>query len=203
MKSSLLLLFFLSFTCIFSQSKKEETAEIHKFQKELNELYLDKEKSPLRGEDFTKFKAHPFFPINLKYRVKAQLIKTENPQPFDIPTSSGQTREYREYGKAHFTIDGKPYVLTVYQNLKLIQQEEYRNHLFLPFHDATNGEETYGGGKYLDLEIPEGNEIIIDFNQSYQPYCAYTAYGYSCPIVPQENSLPIRIPAGVKALKSK
>ena len=74
----------------------------------------------------------------------------------------------------------------------------YEDYLFLPFRDETNGTDTYGGGKYLDLRIPKGKEIVIDFNQSYQPYCAYNAYDYSCPIVPEENFLPVKIEAGVK-----
>ena len=191
------MLFLISVIFSFAQTKEERFLEIRKFQKEQNALYLNKEETPLRGDNFKNFKQHPFFPIDLKYSVEAQLIKAENPQPFEIPTSSGKTQQYREYGKAHFTIDGKPYVLTVYQNLRLIAMEKYRNHLFLPFRDATNGKETYGGGKYLDLEIPENNTIVIDFNQSYQPYCAYNAYDYNCPIVPQENTLPTEIRAGV------
>ena len=74
----------------------------------------------------------------------------------------------------------------------------YEDYLFLPCRDETNGTDTYGGGKYLDLRIPKGKEIVIDFNQSYQPYCAYNAYDYSCPIVPEENLLPVKIEAGVK-----
>lgn len=197
MKKYFALLFLFSFLMGFSQSQKEQLKQIRKFQKDLNKLYLNKDETPLRGDNFTHFKAHPFFPIDLKYRVKAILVKAENPQPFEIPTSSGRTQQYREYGKAYFTIDGKPYVLAIYQNLRLIATEKYRNHLFLPFRDATNGKETYGGGKYLDLEIPEGDTIVIDFNQSYQPYCAYNAYDYNCPIVPEENTLPVEIWAGV------
>lgn len=197
MKKYFALLFLFSFLMGFSQSQKEQLKQIRKFQKDLNKLYLNKDETPLRGDNFTHFKAHPFFPIDLKYRVKAILVKAENPQPFEIPTSSGRTQQYCEYGKAYFTIDGKPYVLAIYQNLRLIATEKYRNHLFLPFRDATNGKETYGGGKYLDLEIPEGDTIVIDFNQSYQPYCAYNAYDYNCPIVPEENTLPVEIWAGV------
>lgn len=51
--------------------------------------------------------------------------------------------------------------------------------------------------KYMDLKIPEGDTIILDFNTSYQPYCAYNAYDYNCPIVPDENRLPVEIRAGV------
>ncbi len=182
----------------FSQSKKLQIAEIEKFQKELNAEYRDAEETPLRGENFKNFKEHPFFPINLKYRVNAIFTKTEGAKPFELPTSSGKSKTYQEYGKVSFTLDGKSYTLTLYQSLSLMKKEEYKDYLFLPFRDSTNGKETYGGGKYLDLKIPKTNKIILDFNKSYQPYCAYNANDYNCPIVPQENWLQVRIEAGVK-----
>lgn len=193
----LVLIFLLASIFGFSQSKENQISEIKKFQKELNEGYTNPKETPLRGDNFTNFKQHPFFPIDLKYRVTAQLKRTENAEPFEIPTSSGRTQPYREYGKATFVIDGKSYVLTLFQNLNLIKRPEYKDHLFLPFRDETKGIETYGGGKYIDLRISKGDEIVIDFNQSYHPYCAYNAFDYSCPIVPDENFLPVRIEAGV------
>ena len=193
----LVLIFLIASIFGFSQSKENQIAELKKFQKELNEGYTNPKETPLRGDNFTNFKQHPFFPIDLKYRVTAQLKRTENAEPFEIPTSSGRTQPYREYGKSTFVIDGKSYVLTLFQNLNLIKRPEYKDHLFLPFRDETKGIETYGGGKYIDLRIPKGDEIVIDFNQSYHPYCAYNAYDYSCPIVPDENFLPVRIEAGV------
>lgn len=195
-KYSLILLFFP--LLIFSQKiDSREKVDIKNFQDELNAEYLNPKETPLRGEHLTNFKKHPFFPIDLKYRVTATLVKTEDAEPFDIPTSSGKTKKYRAYGKVNFELEGKPYTLTVYQSLDLIQQEKYRDYLFLPFRDATNGKETYGGGKYMDLKIPKGDLMVLDFNRSYQPYCAYNAYDYSCPVVPEENQLPIEIRAGV------
>lgn len=182
---------------IFSQKLSKEESEIKKFQKELNAEYLNPKETPLRGDNFKNFKQHPFFPINLKYRVTAKFEKTENAEPFDLPTSSGKTKPYREFGKATFQLDGKSYTLTLYQSLDLIKQKKYKDHLFLPFRDATNEKETYGGGKYLDLTIPKGKTIILDFNKSYHPYCAYNAYDYNCPVVPEENKLPVEIRAGV------
>lgn len=182
---------------IFSQKISKEESEVKKFQKELNEEYLNPKETPLRGDNFTNFRAHPFFPINSKYRVTAKFIKTENAEPFELPTSSGKTKSYKEYGKATFELDGNSYTLTLYQSLALIKQKKYKDHLFLPFRDATNEKETYGGGKYMDLTIPKGNTIVLDFNKSYQPYCAYNAYDYNCPIVPEENKLPVEIRAGV------
>lgn len=181
-----------------AQTEKENIASIKKFQKELNTEYLNPKESPLRGDNLKNFKKHPFFPINLKYRVTAKFVKTENPIPFELPTSSGKFKQYQEYGKATFELDGKSLTLTLYQSLDLMKMEKYKDYLFLPFRDETNEKETYGGGKYMDLKIPAGNEIILDFNQSYQPYCAYNAFDYNCPIVPAENKLPIRIEAGVK-----
>lgn len=180
-----------------AQTKKENLNAIKKFQKELNAEYLNPKESPLRGDNLTNFKKHPFFPANLKYRVTANFVKTENPVPFELPTSSGKFKQYQEYGKADFEIDGKKYTLTIYQSLDLMKMEQYKDHLFLPFRDETNGKETYGGGKYMDLKISNGNMIVLDFNLSYQPYCAYNAFDYNCPIVPEENKLPVRIEAGV------
>ncbi|AYZ10761.1 DUF1684 domain-containing protein [Chryseobacterium arthrosphaerae] len=193
-----ILLFLILPLCFFAQKKvSREEMEVRKFQKALNAEYLDPKETPLRGDNFKNFKEHPFFPFDMKYRVTAKFVRTQDPKPFDLPTSSGKTKSYQEYGKATFTLDGKPYTLTLYQSLDLIKQKKYRDYLFLPFRDATNEKETYGGGKYMDLKIPKGNTIILDFNQSYHPFCAYNAYDYNCPVVPEENKLPVEIRAGV------
>lgn len=215
MKKIILLLFAILPFFVFSQKKKLSgfkkqglktnvrtisdpvKFEIKKFQDDLNKEYLNAKETPLRGDNFKSFKAHPFFPIDLKYRVTADFVKNEDPKPFNLPTSSGETKSYQEYGKATFSLDGKSYTLTIYQSLDLMKTKKYKDHLFLPFRDETNQKETYGGGKYMDLKIPKENTIVLDFNQSYQPFCAYNAYDYSCPIVPQENKLPIEIKAGV------
>lgn len=195
-KSIILFLIFLSFTA-FSQTKKKEILEIKKFQNALNTEYLNKEETPLRGDNFSNFKSHPFFPIDLKYRVTADFRRSKDAVAFDLPTSSGKTKRYIEYGKATFKIEGKTFTLSIYQSLDLIKRPGFEDYLFLPFRDKTNTKETYGGGKYLDLRIPKSGKITIDFNQSYQPYCAYNAYDYNCPIVPESNLLPIEIKAGV------
>ena len=201
------LLLFLVSSFAFGQGLKNKTdkklfpaeiLEIEIFQKELNKEYKTEEETPLRDENFKKFKAHPFFPIDLTYRVKAKLVKTENAEPFEIPTSSGKTKKYREFGKVYFTLNEAEQVLTVYQSLALLDDPEYQDYLFLPFKDETNGKDTYGGGRYLDLRIPKNDELIIDFNKAYHPLCAYNATDYSCPIVPQNNWLQLPIEAGVK-----
>lgn len=196
-KLTLLLLMLIS-QLVSSQAVSGYTEEIRKFQAEIDREYKNAKESPLRGEHLANFTGHPFFPINSNYKVQAQFRKTPDAVPFNIPTSSGHARPYVEYGEADFSRDGKTYTLKIYQSLELVQKPEYKNHLFLPFRDATNGKETYGGGRYLDLEIPEGDVIVIDFNKAYQPYCAYNAYDYSCPVVPAGNTLPYSVMAGVK-----
>ncbi|MCQ4034567.1 DUF1684 domain-containing protein [Kaistella montana] len=190
-------LFILISTLGIAQTLKKQVLEIKKFQSALNQEYKNPKETPLRGDNYTNFRQHPFFPINLKYRVTAKFTKTENAVPFEIPTSLGKTKPYVEFGKVSFDLDAQTYVLTVYQSLDLRKKKGFEDYLFLPFRDGTNGKETYGGGKYMDLRIPKSNTIILDFNQSYQPYCAYNAYDYNCPTVPEGNFLPVRIEAGV------
>jgi uncharacterized protein (DUF1684 family) len=180
----------------FSQQQFDRLAS-ENFQTKLNAEFASKDKSPLMQKDRPGFKSLDFFPIDEKYFVVAELVRTENEKPFAMKTSTDRLPMYEKYGELYFQIDGKPVKLNVYRNLDLMKRDEYKDHLFLPFSDATNGNETYLGGRYIDLKIPSGNTIAIDFNQAYNPSCAYN-YIYSCPAVPHENVLDIAIRAGVK-----
>lgn len=199
MKAITITLFFLIIAVpkIQGQSYADE---IKKFQNDLDKEFLNPEESPLPKKDRKKFKGHNYFPVNEKYRVKAKFTKTEKPVMFQMKTTTDRLPAYDEYGVAEFQLDGIQYKLYLYQSHQLRQTKEYENYLFLPFTDLTNGAETYGGGRYIDLTIPTGDEIIIDFNKAYSPSCAYD-YKYSCPIPPAKNHLNLRVEAGVKNLK--
>ncbi len=172
--------------------------DISSFQKELNKEYKDPKKSPLEPKALKRFKEHDFFPVDLKYRVLAQLVVTENTPFFSMKTTTDRLPAYRKYGFIQFTIDGKDFQLPVYQSQDLMHTKTYEDYLFLPFTDLTNGSESYSGGRYLEVRIPkEGPEVVIDFNKAYNPYCVYNAR-YSCPIVPAENDMAIEILAGVR-----
>lgn len=177
--------------------EKFDSSSVEKFQKELNTEYADAKTSPLTAEDLAVFKALDFYPINEKFFVTAKFIRTENEKPFEMKTSTDRKPLYVKYGEAHFVIDGLNYKLNIYRNIELSKKEEYKDYLFLPFSDLTSGKESYIGGKYIDMKTPKGDTIIIDFNTSYNPYCAYN-HKYSCPKVPLENDLNIEIKAGVK-----
>ncbi|MND77928.1 hypothetical protein D3C80_696300 [compost metagenome] len=193
----LLLTLTLLLTGICLKAQTSYIEEIKHYQKELNEEFASPEKSPLTEEDRAKFKELPFFPINEAYKVEAKFIRTHNSVPFEMPTTTARKPVYEKYGEAHFKLNGKDLVLSIYQSHSLREKAEYKDHLFLPFMDLTNGKESYGGGRFLDLTIPEGDTIVIDFNKAYNPYCAYN-HKYSCPIPPKENDMNTEIKAGVK-----
>ncbi|RYD58985.1 MAG: DUF1684 domain-containing protein [Sphingobacteriales bacterium] len=165
-------------------------------RKHYKQEFITEERSPLKGND-TSFLS--FYTPDAKYRVMAKLKKTPEAQPFQMPTRSGKTKTYRQYGTLEFSINDTPQVLQVFQSIDLMKKDKkYEKHLFLPFTDATSSFGTYGGGRYIDLstdDITNNRTIVIDFNKCYNPYCAY-ATGYNCPIPPAENRLQIAITAG-------
>lgn len=170
------------------------------FQRSLNAEFKDASKSPLTEADRKEFEGLDFFKYDSTYVVQALFTRTENEQPFKMKTTTDRQPEYVKYGFVEFFLKGEIYQLNVYQGLDLKTEDGYEDYLFLPFLDETNGLESYGGGRYIDLRIPTGNTITIDFNSAYNPYCAYN-HKYSCPLVPRENYLKTRIEAGVKKFK--
>ncbi len=174
--------------------------ESKKAQEELNQAYLEEETTVLTAEDFEDFQGLEFFELTEEYIVEAEFIRTPEEKPFEMPTTTERTPEYVKYAELHFVLAGDSLQLNVYQETSFKEDPKLKNYLFLPFTDPTNGKETYGGGRYLDLKIPDTKQVIIDFNKAYNPYCAYNPK-YSCPIPPIENDLPIPIKAGVKKFK--
>jgi uncharacterized protein (DUF1684 family) len=196
MKKVVALLMMMQFGFSFGQAQFD-LASIEKFQKGMNAEYADPKTSPLLPEDLKLFHVLDFYPANELFFVVAKFIRTENEQPFEMKTTTARKPVYVKYGEAHFSIDGQDFKLNIYSNIELSKKKEYKDYLFLPFSDLTCGNESYIGGRYLDLEIPQGDTIVIDFNRSYNPYCAYNPK-YSCPKVPLENDLKIEIRAGVQ-----
>ena len=178
----------------------DKLADILKFQEKLNAEFKDPETSPLADRFRIDFETLDFFEPDTNYVIVAEFIRTPEALPFSMPTTTERESTEVLYGIVKFTLNGKKQELEVYQTPELITQEKYKDYLFLPFTDATNGEETYGGGRYLDLRIPSGNRIVLDFNKAYNPYCAYNKK-YSCPLVPAVNNIDAKIQVGVKAFE--
>lgn len=138
-----------------------------------------------------------FFPVNKKYTVKSRFTKITDTVGFTMKTSANTLKHFYKYGLLNFKIAGKPYQLFVYQSKALMQQEKYKDDLFVPFTDATTGDESYGSGRYMDFLISDIKDdfLWVDFNKAYNPYCAYSP-NYRCPIPPKENFLKLAIRAG-------
>tara|TARA_B100000949_G_scaffold48036_1_gene41780 strand:- start:1732 stop:2343 length:612 start_codon:yes stop_codon:yes gene_type:complete len=198
MRYLLFAMFFSMGVTLWGQSEAEIVQDIKDYQESKNEEFRNPETTILTPKDFRKFKALEFYPINTAFRVEAKLVRTPNEKPFLMPTTTDRLPEYVKYGEAHFEIDGKPLKLMLYKSTDSWgDPEKYGDQLFLPFTDLTSGDGSYGGGRFIDVKIPEGDTLVIDFNKSYNPYCAYNP-NYSCPIPPKENDLLVRMEAGVK-----
>lgn len=150
--------------------------------------YLKKDSaSPIEAKvSFTGLK---YFEVNPTYRVVGKIDRLSSGQTINISMSGGEVEEYEAYGNVKFELSGAKYALKIFKTPE--------GNLFLPFKDLTSNKETYGAGRYLDFGIDEvkGNEIDIDFNKAYHPYCAYN-HTFTCPVPPAENFLNVVIKAG-------
>jgi uncharacterized protein (DUF1684 family) len=198
---SLMFLTFI-FSITYGQDDVLARREIEAQREEKQNGFKDKEKSPLTPKERRKFKGLDYYPIDLKYRVTAKFIRTENQPLFKMKTTTERLPEYVKYGEVRFFIDSQEFKLEVYQSPEIMKRPGFEDYLFIPFTDATNGNETYDVGRYIEFSIPKSDEVTIDFNQSYNPYCSYSPR-FSCPIPPEPNQLPIAIPVGEKKYKGK
>lgn len=198
---SIITLLLLCIAC--SSQKKRKIIGNSDFQRELNAEYKDASTSPLTKKDLKTFKGLPFFPINNTFKVKAKLTKTPNAGTTKFATTTDRVAEYDNYGIIEFSINKQNFSLKIYKDS--YPKEIYKDYLFLPYFDKTNGNSTYKGGRFVDVfttDEQEDGTILIDFNKSYNPYCAYNDK-YSCPITPRDNYLAIEVTAGVKKHNKK
>ena len=199
MKKNILILCVLS--VLFSCNSQGKRALIGKteYQQKLNASYKDASKSPLKKKDLKGFKGLDFFPVDSTFIVIAKIVKTVNAPTFEMATNTDRKPLYKEYGTLNFTLKGKACELTIYRSQDDLRDEKYKDYLFLPFTDATSSNESYGGGRYMDVMTTSENTdgtIELNFNNTYNPYCAYNAK-YSCPLTPRQNHLDIEIKAGI------
>jgi len=192
---------FLFIACQTSQNSTEQQkilTEINKYRAEKDSIFLHADWSPILEEDKTTFKGLNYFPIDISLRFEGPIILYDTPKPDTIVGTKGDLRPALKYGYFAFSYKNRPNELQIYQIVpKDTTREKY---LFLGFTDRTTGEETYYTGRYIDLvELPDGN-YVVDFNLSYNPYCAYNPR-YTCAIPPSENKLPLEVRAGEKIFK--
>lgn len=179
----------------FGAQAQSFTEQTNQHRKKYKDEFLHSENSPLKAADLPYLQ---FYEADSSYRVEAKFEKVKG-KSFEMPTYSGMNKTYVKYGVLKFRLNGRRQKLTVYRSLSLQQLAKYKDYLFIPFKDKTNGAETYGGGRYLDLKTTDLKDgtCVLDFNKAYNPYCAYST-GYNCPIPPLNNHLAIAVPVGEK-----
>lgn len=181
----------------FGISAQSYEQHIDSYRLETKNKFINDEFGPVAKEniDFLSY-----YPAHKNFIVQADVELLFGEKAFRMPTYDGTSNEYKRYALLHFELLGKKHRLTVYQIVTLFQNPQFKDYLFLPFLDQTNGNETYAGGRYLELDASniQNNKIEIDFNKAYNPYCAYSS-GYRCPQPPAENTLSLAVAAGEKS----
>ena len=168
-------------------------APLDQFRAQKDDFFQHDWQSPLEADQRQNFTGLKYYPENSALRLTLPIEPHADQAIVTMVTSTGSAREYVKYGQFSFEVNGEAATLHVYQD----PEAEY---FFLPFVDATAPAETYGAGRYLDIESIGDGEFLIDFNYAYNPYCAYNDK-WSCPIPPKENRLKVRIEAGEKNFK--
>lgn len=149
--------------------------------------------SPINPSARATFGGLAYFAVDADYHIiglRLDRYLGNGPVAFMMPTSDGRNRDAHRVGSLVFGFHGDQHTLTAYRFPGAAGDA-----LFVPFLDATSGGETYGAGRYLDLEAGPDGTYVLDFNLAYHPYCAYSP-DFSCPLTPAENRLDVRIEAG-------
>jgi len=169
-------------------------------RKQKDKEFIEDKDSPLDSISKLHFKGLNYFRVSPKWKINARIELYSNPDTIKMKTTTERLPLYLVYGKAFFLVNDQEFSLTIYRNVGLMSKPGYEDYLFIPFTDETSGKNSYGGGRYIDARIIEGNNIVIDFNKAYNPYCVYSKR-YSCPVPPSENYLAIPVTAGEKSYK--
>lgn len=177
-----------------SQDEASFIREIEKEREEKDRFMRTSPGSPF-AENPEKYNGLKYFPPDVKYRIIADLEHIQQKKTVVLATNDGKEQRYIEYAYASFKLDGVSNRLLI---LEIADMGPSRGKLFLAFGDKTSANETYGGGRYLDVnKAPGSNTIKLDFNLAYNPYCAYND-SFTCPLPPRQNILEVAIPAGEK-----
>ena len=142
----------------------------------------------MESENIRSFQGIGRYPVDYSWRIKARFEPPIDDETIEITNVLGQTTAIPLAGTCVFEVDGKE------QRLAATSEGDK---LFVVFGDATNGKETYGAGRFIYLDRPDSTGVVIDFNKSYNPPCAFTEFA-TCPLPPKQNVLSISIPAGEK-----
>jgi uncharacterized protein (DUF1684 family) len=168
-------------------------SDLQEFRQQKDQFFAHDRHSPLSSEQKQAFNGLDYYPENSALFFEKHVERAKDQQSVQMQTNTGEWRQYQKHGTFRFHVNGDEAELTVYTS----GDDDY----FVPFADATNGKETYGAGRYMEIHPLGGDRFLVDFNLAYNPWCAYSPY-YSCPIPPAENRLDVPIEAGEKNFKN-
>jgi uncharacterized protein (DUF1684 family) len=151
--------------------------------------------SPIPAKDRIRFKGLDYFPPDSAYRFELELHEHEEKRVVRMAYTKGQEQDFLRWGEFRLKVGDKEQAIQAYKS------DPAEERLSILLRDATSGKETYGAGRYLDLD-PEKDQAaegkwILDLNKAYNPWCVYSEE-YTCPFVPPENWLKVPIRAGEK-----
>ncbi len=174
------------------------TLEVTKDRKVKDLHFLQDESSPLSPEDRQSFRELDYFPPDRAFAFPTVLERLTVPRRIVMATSKDRPREMLHIGHLPITFEGEVFRLQVFMPRDTAEEKYW----FIPFTDATSGKETYPGGRYIDMDETASDSVFLDFNYSYNPWCAYNPR-FDCPIPPEANRLPFAVRAGEKAFKHR
>ena len=169
---------------------------IEQFRRDKDAYFRTGTGSPIPAAEREAFTGIPYFAVDAGVIADELVLEPyagDAPVHFEIPTTDGRLRPAERAGVFRFELGGGQQTLTAYR--LAATDGSVSQSLFVPFLDATSGTETYGAGRYLDLEAEEDGTWTLDFNLAYHPSCVYDPR-FSCPLTPAENRLAIRVEAG-------
>ncbi len=168
------------------------------FRIDKNEAFMDSTQTALRVEDLPGFEGLNYYYPEKGLRYRLPLEPVTGGRTVELAKRKGNTVPYVLKGKVTFAYEGKNHTLSVLGPA----DPKDGDYLWLPFYDATSGEETYGGGRYLDLVLAADGTVEVDFNFAYNPLCDYNPEKYNCTLPPAENRLPFAVRAGEKLFRA-
>ncbi len=186
--------------CLGSTAEASCLDSLAEHRAQIETDYLKSADSPFDKELKAGFAGFSYFAGDSAFCVPAEFELSANAKVFAMPSFNGKTLPFRKYGVFHFQLGGARRSLGAYQRMDL--PTDQRQWVLVPFRDLTTGHETYGGGRYLQVDLPLPAHLTLDFNRAFNPLCAYKSV-FTCPIPPAENWLKLRIPAGEKTYLAK
>ena len=180
-------------------SNSSYVRDINEQRRQKDRFFAAAPQSPLPHEERNgRFAGLAYYPPAPAFRVTAEVVPFTQPEIVQLATSTGEIRPQVRAAELRFRLGGRDLHLAGFAD----PLQHHAHELFVPFRDATSGRETYGAGRYLEVEVTQQTDgtytATLDFNLAYNPYCAYSP-NYSCPIPPRENTLPVAITAGERS----